>query len=370
MKRKIIVTVCFLSVMTAVYYNHKNYRYFYPFNTTTSGLSYKAMCMGNERKVQEGEWVEVSYLLKVVHKQKTVQDKSKPEGKEGDKPATEDKEVGNPKSEGKEGDKPATEDKEVGKPEKQKKENKSERILIDSSISSQPLWIQFGDNLKNDNKVAAEMLSMVEEGQRTIFKCSPKYYFGQQYPEHLIDLFLNSIGISADDELIADIRIKKIITNEERTQMIQTQYMAQLETDKKLIIDYLAAHKISASTTQSGLFYVIDESYQGVAIVPNKKVKVHYIGKLLNGNIFDTSLEKVAKDNNVYNPKRKYETIELEVAKRQVIAGLDEGLLLLKKGEKARFFIPSGLAYGETNQGDIIPANSILLFEVEVVDVF
>lgn len=52
-----------------------------------------------------------------------------------------------------------------------------------------------------------------------------------------------------------------------------------------------------------------------------------------------------------------------------VIQGWDEGLLLLKKHEKAQFFIPSALAYGPDAIGNLIPANSILLFEVEVVDV-
>ncbi|MOA51205.1 putative FKBP-type peptidyl-prolyl cis-trans isomerase [compost metagenome] len=52
-----------------------------------------------------------------------------------------------------------------------------------------------------------------------------------------------------------------------------------------------------------------------------------------------------------------------------VIAGWDEGLQLLKKGEKAVFVIPSGLAYGERAMGADIPANSILVFDVELVDI-
>jgi FKBP-type peptidyl-prolyl cis-trans isomerase len=53
----------------------------------------------------------------------------------------------------------------------------------------------------------------------------------------------------------------------------------------------------------------------------------------------------------------------------QVIPGWDEGLLLLKKGSKAKFLIPSPLAYGEAGAGALIPANSILVFDVEVTDV-
>jgi FKBP-type peptidyl-prolyl cis-trans isomerase len=53
----------------------------------------------------------------------------------------------------------------------------------------------------------------------------------------------------------------------------------------------------------------------------------------------------------------------------QVIPGWDEGLMLLKKGSKAKFIIPSPLAYGENGAGALIPANSILVFDVEVTDV-
>ncbi|WP_165941919.1 FKBP-type peptidyl-prolyl cis-trans isomerase [Cardinium endosymbiont of Culicoides punctatus] len=97
---------------------------------------------------------------------------------------------------------------------------------------------------------------------------------------------------------------------------------------------------------------------------------MHYIGRLLDGTVFDTSIIDVAKENNMYNPQRDYQPFVFQVGTGNVIPGWDEGLLLLKKNEKARFFIPSTLAYGDQSIGNVIPANSVLIFEVEVVDVY
>jgi FKBP-type peptidyl-prolyl cis-trans isomerase len=64
-----------------------------------------------------------------------------------------------------------------------------------------------------------------------------------------------------------------------------------------------------------------------------------------------------------------YAPLEVEVGQGRVIPGWDEGLGLLKKGDKAKFFIPSTLAYGERGAGGMIKPNSILIFDVEITDV-
>jgi FKBP-type peptidyl-prolyl cis-trans isomerase len=290
-----------------------------------SGLSYKAMRVGNGRKAQDGEWVQLSLVMKVAHRK---DEKGKQTGKD--------------------------------------KKSKQERILMNSFSEPQPFLIELGGHLKKTRM--AEMIGMVEERQHMVFKCSPKYYLGEEHKEHLEEV-LKTIDLKIDDELVVDIKVDKIMTKEERIQMIETQRIAQLEKDKQMIIDHLAAHNITASLTNSGLFYTIDLSSEDIAVVQNKTVKVNYTGRLLDGTIFDTSLEEVAKTNNCYNARRAYQPIEFQVGVGHVIAGWDEGLLLLKKNEKARFFIPSSLAYGTEGAGAPIPANSVLIFEVEVVDV-
>jgi len=108
-------------------------------------------------------------------------------------------------------------------------------------------------------------------------------------------------------------------------------------------------------TTSSGLKYYIIKEGDGPAVEKDKQVSVHYSGFLLDGTKFDSSIERD-------------EPITLVAGTGQVIPGWDEGLLLLKKGSKAKFIVPPSLGYGNRDLGKI-PPNSTLIFDVEIVDV-
>ena len=150
----------------------------------------------------------------------------------------------------------------------------------------------------------------------------------------------------------------------------QEEVEQQRQKDAKAIASYLADHQITAETTASGLHYVIDTSGQGAKPKLGDKVKVNYTGWLLEGKIFDTSLEEVAKKHGMHDPKRTYQPFEFELGAGQIIQGWDEGIRLLNKGSKARLFIPSILAYGSQGVGNgMIPPHAILVFEVALVDI-
>jgi FKBP-type peptidyl-prolyl cis-trans isomerase len=108
--------------------------------------------------------------------------------------------------------------------------------------------------------------------------------------------------------------------------------------------------------TSSGLRYKITDKGNGNSAVVGKNVKVHYKGQLIDGTVFDSSF-------------KRNEPIEFTLGIGQVIKGWDEGLSLLSEGDKARFIIPSDLAYGETGAGGVIPPNANLIFDVELVSV-
>lgn len=108
--------------------------------------------------------------------------------------------------------------------------------------------------------------------------------------------------------------------------------------------------------TKSGLRYQIINEGSGVKPSKGQNVSVHYKGSLIDGTVFDSSY------------KRK-QPIEFPVGAGHVIDGWDEGLLLLNKGTKAQFVIPPHLAYGDREVGGVIPANSILVFDLELVDI-
>ena len=108
--------------------------------------------------------------------------------------------------------------------------------------------------------------------------------------------------------------------------------------------------------TSTGLRYKIIQN--GAGSKPNKGqiVSVHYKGMFLDGGVFDDSYKRG-------NP------IEFPVGMGNVIPGWDEGILLLNKGDKARFVIPSQLAYGEAGAGGVIPPDATLIFDVELMDI-
>ena len=118
-----------------------------------------------------------------------------------------------------------------------------------------------------------------------------------------------------------------------------------------------ALDKVSAgfSETATGLRYQIIQKGSGAKAEKGQQVSVHYQGALIDGTVFDSSY------------KRK-EPIEFQLGIGQVISGWDEGLQLLHVGDKARFVIPSDLAYGSAGAGGVIPPDAILVFDVELVN--
>lgn len=129
----------------------------------------------------------------------------------------------------------------------------------------------------------------------------------------------------------------------------------QSEADEKIIKDYITKNNIAATRTTDGLYYIITNATNGVHAQAGSVASVRYTGKLMNESVFDKNTSSSAPFNFV-------------VGAGQVIGGWDEGIALMKKGEKARLFIPSALGYGSTGQGSI-PPNAVLQFEVELVDV-
>lgn len=119
-----------------------------------------------------------------------------------------------------------------------------------------------------------------------------------------------------------------------------------------------ALEKLAAGfdKTESGLRYKMIQKGSGKQAEKGKNVSVHYQGSLENGQVFDSSY------------KRK-QPIDFQLGVGQVISGWDEGIALLKVGDKARFVIPSHLGYGSRGAGGVIPPDATLIFDVELMDV-
>lgn len=108
--------------------------------------------------------------------------------------------------------------------------------------------------------------------------------------------------------------------------------------------------------TPSGLKYIYVEKGNGAQAENGKTVDVHYTGYLMDGRTFDSSIERG-------------EPISFPLGQNMVIKGWEEGIALMKVGDKMRLIIPSDLGYGANGAGGVIPPNATLIFDVELVNV-
>ncbi len=150
-------------------------------------------------------------------------------------------------------------------------------------------------------------------------------------------------------------------------EMVTVKTQADIEAEAKLakiadevaIKKYVKANKLGkVQKTESGLYYIITKKGTGPNAKPGQTVSMNYEGMLIDGTKFDSNLDSAFNHVQPFN---------FPLGQGRVIKGWDEGIALLNKGAKAKLLIPSRLAYGSRAMGDKIPANSPLVFDVEML---
>ncbi len=172
--------------------------------------------------------------------------------------------------------------------------------------------------------------------------------------------------------LYYEFAITDIITKDEFDQeksIYNENLKQQQEEEKEIVANYIKENKIKATPTDEGLYIIVNKKGKG----PNKveigrNVAINYTGHLLDGKIFDSSSETIAKENNVYDASRKYGPIKYKVGETSFIPGWEQGVINQPAGSKLTLIIPSWLAYGSKGMGDI-PPFSTLVFDIEIVSV-
>jgi FKBP-type peptidyl-prolyl cis-trans isomerase len=246
-------------------------------------------------------------------------------------------------------------------------------VWNDSKKNGFPAVIQMQGTVPKGDAVL-EVIKMLSKGDSVVFKVPAKKLFENTFRQPLpfsvdsASSFTFQIGLSAvlNQEEMNKLQTELVAKQNEK--MLQDQ-KAQLGKDITAIDDFLKAKNVTAQTTTSGLRYIITKPGTGENAKAGQQVKIDYLGYLLNGKYFDTSIESEAKKNNLYTQGRPYSPLELTVGAQQVIPGWEEAIQLMNKGSKMTVYIPSTLAYGNQRRGDVIAENSVLVFDMELIEV-
>lgn len=127
--------------------------------------------------------------------------------------------------------------------------------------------------------------------------------------------------------------------------------------DEQILQEYFRTNNLRPVRTASGLYYqVLRASPTGQQATNDSVMVVHYQGRTLYGDIFDSSYYRNTP-------------FQFRLGRGEVISGWDEGVKLMRQGEQFRLFIPSGLAYGPRTASPLIGPNSILVFDIELNDI-
>lgn len=239
---------------------------------------------------------------------------------------------------------------------------------MDTQKSGVPIPVMKQDSIwKKEGGSIEQVFGVLKEGDSVHFSISVVDFFkgipGSTIPP----------GIDTTGNFNFKIGVEDVVDQEGimawQQEMMSKQSKIQLEKDIVVIDQYLADNNIDAQKTESGLRYVISEEGTGEKPTSGDSVKVNYAGRLLDGPFFDTSIPEVAEKEGIFNPGRAYGPFTLKLGIGSVIQGWDEGLAYLSEGSKATLYIPSSLGYGARAASPVIGPNSILVFDVEMLDV-
>ena len=177
-----------------------------------------------------------------------------------------------------------------------------------------------------------------------------------------------------DTEKIFNDYFKSETENQKKQTALDANLKKEYDSKYKTVIDNKVAYfdnlKKSTTKTSSGFKFTTTQKTSNFKPKDGETIYVTYSGFLENGTLFDTSDPNVAKEFGKYDKQRDqekgYSALPYVMGSNRMIPGFVEGLSKLKMGEKAVFFIPFALGYGEQGAGNVIPPNANLIFEVEI----
>ncbi len=249
----------------------------------------------------------------------------------------------------------------------------SERAQIGDIIVAE-IWVYLGDSLQYTNAGMPEAMFQVMESQHGGDMMEAMQLVGKgdsvTFAFNLDTLRKYNPGMPEDDNqyLIYTIKVDGTYTQAEFETKLETDRVEGEAKEAAELEAYVKEKGITVKPNADGVYVIVKTQGTGAVAAKGKTIGLNYTGSLLNGKVFDTSLEDVAQENDLYNAQRPYTPLEFAVGQGQVIPGMDNAVTGMKIGTKATLVIPSKSAYGSRNT-PTIPAFSTLVFDIEVMSV-
>ncbi|MBS1734008.1 MAG: FKBP-type peptidyl-prolyl cis-trans isomerase [Bacteroidetes bacterium] len=245
---------------------------------------------------------------------------------------------------------------------------KTDSVLSDTRTNGNPVIEPF-DSL-NIPKAYLEVLSQMKKGDSAVFRILSDSAF-KKMPDQMPPFIKKGHYLITTIKLLDIYKTKEEATKARETAMQNKQKLdsinaiAQQAKDDKTLQDYFAKNNIKPVKAPKGTYVQVIAPGTGNNIDTSCVVKVMYTGRTLEGKVFDSNMD---------SSRGRTEPLTVNLTNdpslgMTVIQGWNDGFTQLNKGAKAKLFIPSPLAYGARAAGPDIPANSILMFDVEIVDV-
>ena len=226
--------------------------------------------------------------------------------------------------------------------------NSKDSVLFNSNEISNTIKMQVKKS--NYNSSFEEALLMLRTGEHALFKIQADLFFLKTKKTKIPQ------WVKKGELLTFNIELIKVLDSNEIKKEQEAQNQRKLLAENKNIEQYIKDNNIKVKAFYSGLFYIEKDEGKGQQAKLGDILEVHYIGKFIDGRVFDSSISR-------------NETFMFKLGNSEVIAGWEEGFSKMKKGGKAKFIIPSQLAYGKKGYSKIIPPYSTLVFDVELINI-
>lgn len=212
-------------------------------------------------------------------------------------------------------------------------------------------------------------LTLLHVGDIAVFAMeadtAAKYVGAERMPEGYVE--------GQGQKFYYELNVQDIVTKDELAAEQDNYIKASAERkneEPEAISEYVQENHITAKPTADGLYITIKKRGNGPKVAMGKTVSMNYTGRLLDGTMFDSSVEGDARSGEIYNPQRKYEPLTYVVGKMSLIPGWEKAVMGQPEGTVLQVVIPSALAYGPkgTPDGRILPY-SPLVFDIQIVSV-